>query len=82
LRSLQLFGPAAIRIALALAACGDSDSLAEEETGEAYLQEWLAREQPSPAPDEVAVLCPEASPNRLSCGASVGAATKAVSPHR
>jgi hypothetical protein len=82
LRSLQLFGSAAILIALALTGCGESDQLAEEEAEEAYLQERLAREQPSQAPHEVAVLCREASPNRLSCGASVGAATKAVSPPR
>jgi hypothetical protein len=43
LKSLQLFGPAAILIALALTACGNSDPLAEEEeAGQAYLQELLA----------------------------------------
>jgi predicted small lipoprotein YifL len=43
LKSLQLFGPAAILIALGLTGCGNSGPLAaEEEAGEAYLQELLA----------------------------------------
>lgn len=61
-------------VPLALAACGESEQLAEESAGEAFLQERLAREHPLRASYEIAVFCRRDRGSRLACGSSVSGA--------
>jgi hypothetical protein len=58
-------------VLVVLAGCADSDPLAEETAGETFVQERLERLHPTRAPEEIAVLCREATGRRLSCGSSV-----------
>jgi hypothetical protein len=62
-------------VSLALAACANSEPLAEESAGEAFLQERLEREHRSRAAHEIAVLCRRDEGRRLACGSSVSSSS-------
>jgi hypothetical protein len=58
-------------VVIVLAGCSDSDPLADETSGETFVQERLERLHPERRPEDIAVFCRETAGRRLSCGSSV-----------